>query len=75
MIKKMMEIQGLENRIPVRKIYLDTKQEVNYRSICDASRRTGVSHETIKNSLNPIKRKRFVEEDREFIFRILKQTT
>lgn len=67
-----MEVKGLENRIPVRKIYLDTKQEVIYKSICDASRRTGVNHETIKNSLNPIKRKRFIEENREFIFRIIK---
>jgi hypothetical protein len=71
----MMEIKGLENRIPVKQIFLDNKETINYKSLCDASRNTGIKHETIKNSLSPLRKKRFNKDNREFIFRILKQTT
>lgn len=68
----MMEIAGLENSMPVRQIFLDTKEVINYKSLCDASRRTGIKHEVIKRSLSPLRKKRFKSQDREFVFRILK---
>jgi hypothetical protein len=71
----MMEIKGLENSIPIRKIYIDNKETVNYKSLCHASRETGVKIDTIKNSLSPLKKKRFIDNNREFVFRIIKTTT
>lgn len=68
----MMEIAGLENSMPVRQIFLDTKEVINYKSLCDASRKTGIKHEVIKRSLSPLRKKRFKSQDREFVFRILK---
>lgn len=68
----MMEIKGLENSMPVRQIYLDTKEEISYKSLCDASRKTGIKHEVIKRSLSPLRKKRFQDNSREFIFRIIK---
>ena len=68
----MMEIAGLENSMPVRQIFLDTKEVINYKSLCDASRKTGIKHEVIKRSLSPLRKKRFKRQDREFVFRILK---
>lgn len=67
-----MEVAGLENSMPVRQIFLDTKEVVNYKSLCDASRKTGIKHEVIKRSLSPLRKKRFKSQDREFVFRILK---
>jgi hypothetical protein len=68
----MMEVRGLENSIPVRQIFLDNKEIINYKSLCDASRRTGIKHEVIKRSLSPLRKKRFTYENREFVFRIIK---
>lgn len=67
-----MEVAGLENSMPVRQIFLDNKETINYKSLCDASRKTGIKHETIKKSLSPLRKKRFKSEDREFVFRIIK---
>ena len=71
----MMEIAGLENSMPVRQIFLDTKETINYKSLCHASRETGIKHEVIKRALSPLRKKRFIKDNREFVFRIIKPTT
>ena len=68
----MSEIKGLENAFPIRLIYLDTKEEVHFRSVAHAKRTLRMDELTIKNSLNPIKKKRFEKDGRTFIFRPLK---
>ena len=66
------EIRGLENKIKVRMIYLDTKQEVEFNSIAAANRKTNINAQTIRESLNPIAKKRFKHNDRVVVFRIKK---
>ena len=65
-------MRGHENAMPIRMIYLDTKEEIEFRSIAYARRITGVNEYQIKESLNPIKKKRFEYEKRQIVFRIKK---
>jgi hypothetical protein len=69
------EIKGLENSIPIRMIFIDTKEEIHFKSIALASRKTKVQAQTIRESLNPIARKKFLvthqNKERVVAFRIL----
>lgn len=65
-----MELKGLENRFPVKIVYIDTKEVVEFGSLNHASRITGIKVDTIKRSLNPIHKKRYIIDNREFVFRI-----
>jgi hypothetical protein len=66
------EIRGLENNIQVRMIYLDTKEEVAFNSIAQANRKTNINAQTIRESLNPILKRRFTYNARVVVFRIKK---
>jgi hypothetical protein len=66
------EIRGLENNIQVRMIYLDTKEEVAFNSIAQANRKTNINAQTIRESLNPILKRRFTHNARVVVFRIKK---
>jgi len=68
----MMEIAGLENAVPVRMIYVDDKSEVLFKSLAHAARNTRITQDSIKKSLSPLLKKRFIHNDREVIFRIKK---
>lgn len=68
----MNALNGVDNNIPVRMIYVDTKEEVTYKSIAYAARMTGVSAGRIVNALSPIKKKRFKYNDRDIVFRSVK---
>jgi len=61
-----------ENSQPVRLIFLDTKEEIEFKSVAYAKRITGVNEYQIKESLNPTKKKRFEYQNREITFRIKK---
>jgi len=61
-----------ENSQPVRLIFLDTKEEIEFKSVAYATRITGVNEYQIKESLSPIKKKRFDYQDRKITFRIKK---
>jgi hypothetical protein len=65
-------MNGAENAQPVRMIYLDNKQEIIFKSISYAKRITGVNEYQIKQSLNPVNKKRFTHKDRIIIFRTIK---
>lgn len=66
------EIKGLENAFSVRMIYTDTKDEVVFKSLASANRKTGIKQQTIKEGLNPLHKKRFKHEGRVVVFRVLK---
>ena len=61
-----------ENAQPVRLIFLDTKEEIEFKSVAYATRITGVNEYQIKESFSPIKKKRFDYQNREITFRIKK---
>ena len=65
-------MKGHENAQPVRMIYIDTKEEVIFRSIAYARRVTGVNEYQIKDSLNPVKKKKYYYQNRKIVFRIKK---
>jgi len=65
-------MNGAENSQPVKMIYLDNKQETIFKSISYARRITGVVEYQIKQSLNPVNKKRFTYNDRIVVFRIIK---
>ena len=65
-------MKGHENAQQVRMIYLDTKQETIFKSVAYAHRITGVNEYQIKQSLNPVNKKRFTHKDRIIIFRTIK---
>ena len=65
-------MNGAENAFPVRMIFLDTKQETIFKSVAYAHRVTGVNEYQIKQSLNPVNKKRFTYQDRIIIFRTIK---
>lgn len=67
-----MEIGGLENNVPVRMIYIDDKTEVLFKSMARASRFTNIPQDSIKKSLSPILKRRFKHNNREVVFRIVK---
>lgn len=66
------EIKGLENSVAIRMVYTDTREEVVFKSAAAASRKTKVSAQVIRESLNPIARKRFIVDNRRVVFRIAK---
>ena len=65
-------MKGHENAQPVRMIYLDTKEEIELKSVAYAARLTGFNEYTIRRSLNPIAKKRFDYQERKVVFRIKK---
>jgi hypothetical protein len=65
-------MNGAENAQKVRMIYLDTKQEIIFKSISYAHRVTGVNEYQIKQSLNPVNKKRFTHKNRIVVFRTIK---
>ena len=66
------EIKGLENSMPIRMVYIDTMEEVIFKSAALASRKTKVSAQVIRESLSPVARKKFIENNRKVVFRIAK---
>jgi hypothetical protein len=68
----MSKIRGHENAQEVKLIFIDTKEEIEFKSVAYAKRVTGVNEYQIKESLNPIKKKRFEYQNREITFRIKK---
>ncbi len=57
---------GIDNNIEVRLIYLDTKEEIWFRSIAKAIRFLGTDYKTIMTYMNPINKKNtiiFVNQD------------
>ena len=65
-------MNGANNAQQVRMIYLDNKQETIFKSVAYAHRVTGVNEYQIKQSLNPVNKKRFIHNDRIIIFRTIK---
>jgi hypothetical protein len=65
-------MNGAENAQKVRMIYLDNKQETIFKSVAYAHRVTGVNEYQIKQSLNPVNKKRFTYQSRIIIFRTIK---
>ena len=65
-------MKGHENAFQVRMIYLDNKQETIFKSVAYAHRVTGVNEYQIKQSLNPVNKKRFTHNDRIVVFRTIK---
>ena len=69
------EIKGMENNIPVRMVFIDTKEEIHFKSIALASRKARVPAQAIRESLNPIARKKFMikhlDKERVVAFRII----
>ena len=65
-------MNGAENAQKVRMIYLDNKQETIFKSVSYAHRVTGVNEYQIKQSLNPVNKKRFTYQDRIVVFRTIK---
>jgi hypothetical protein len=63
---------GIDNNIKVRLIYLDTKEEVEFRSIAKAIRVLGTDYKTIMNYMNPINKKRYKHNDRLCVVRLKK---
>ena len=53
-------------------VYTDTREEVIFKSAALASRKTKISAQVIRESLNPLARKRFIVENRRVVFRIAK---
>ena len=70
--KMQGEIKGLENAMPIRMVYIDTREEVIFKSAAAASRKTKVSAQVIRESLNPIARKKFIVDGRVVAFRVVK---
>lgn len=68
----MSKIKGHENAQAVRLIFIDTKEEIEFKSIAYAKRITGVNEYQIKESLTPVKKKRFEYQNRQITFRIKK---
>jgi len=62
----------VENAQAVKMIYLDTKEETIFKSLTYARRVTGVVEYQIKQSLNPVNKKRFTYQNRLITFRIVK---
>ena len=72
------EIKGMENNIPVRMVFIDNKEEIHFKSIAAASRKSKVTAQSIRESLNPLARKKFKinHQDKERIvaFRIISKS-
>jgi hypothetical protein len=65
----------MENNIPVRMVFIDNKEEIHFKSIAAASRKSKVTAQSIRESLNPIARKKFMikhlDKERVVAFRII----
>lgn len=72
------EIKGMENNIPIRMVFIDNKEEIHFKSIAAASRKSKVTAQSIRESLNPLARKKFKinHQDKERIvaFRIINKS-
>jgi hypothetical protein len=70
------ELKGLENNIPVRMVYIDTREEVYFDSVSKAARKYKINAQAIRDGLNPLARKKFLIndgiKDRVVAFRIRK---
>jgi hypothetical protein len=53
-------------------VYIDTMEEVIFKSAALASRKTKVSAQVIRESLSPVARKKFIVNNRKVVFRIAK---
>ena len=62
----------IDNAQPIKLIFIDTKEEIEFKSVAYATRITGVNEYQIKESLSPIKKKRFDYQERKITFRIKK---
>jgi len=65
-------MNGHINSQKVKMIYLDTKEETIFKSVAYAKRITGIIEYQIKQALNPLNKKRFIYQDRQITFRIVK---
>ena len=63
---------GIDNNFEVRLIYLDTKEEVEFRSIAKAIRVLGTDYKAIMTAMNPINKKRYKHNDRLCVVRLKK---
>lgn len=63
---------GIDNNIEVRLIFLDTKEEIWFRSIAKAIRFLGTDYKTIMAAMNPINKKRYKHNDRLCVVRLKK---
>ena len=63
---------GIDNNIEVRLTYLDTKEEIWFRSIAKAIRFLGTDYKTIMIYMNPINKKRYKHNDRLCVVRLKK---
>ena len=66
------QMTGIDNNIEVRLIYLDTKEEIWFRSIAKAIRFLGTDYKTIMIYMNPINKKRYKHNDRLCVVRLKK---
>lgn len=66
------QMTGIDNNIEVRLIYLDTKEEIEFRSIAKAIRVLGTDYKTIMVFMNPINKKRYKHNDRLCVVRLKK---
>lgn len=63
---------GIDNNIEVRLIYIDTKEEITFRSIAKAIRVLGTDYKAIMTAMNPINKKRYKHNDRLCVVRLKK---
>jgi hypothetical protein len=63
---------GIDNNIEVRLIYLDTKEEIQFRSIAKAIRFLSTDYKTIMAYMNPINKKRYKHNERLCVVRLKK---
>ena len=64
--------KGLDNFIKVKMVYTDTKEEIEFKSIAAANRKTNINAKSIRDALNPIAKKRFEYNGRIVVFRVKK---
>ena len=65
-------MNGHINSQKVKMIYLDTKEEIVFKSVAYARRITGIVEYQIKQAMNPLNKKRFTYQERQIPFRIVK---
>ena len=65
-------MNGHINSQKVKMIYLDTKEEIVFKSVAYARRITGIVEYQIKQAMNPLNKKRFTYQERQITFRIVK---
>lgn len=65
-------MNGINNNIEIRLIFLDNKEEIHFRSIAKAIRTIGTDYKTIMKYINPINKKRYVYQNRECVVRLKK---